>query len=110
MHTGINVWLILLTVPFYACPCATPMHDPVCTTNSNNSACLFTCTYSITPILDLPGGQDFTPINYKILNGGCATIKHKNYYCGYKDNPSKNIQSMTIFFNTFYMYILIFLS
>jgi len=63
MYTGINVWLILMTVPFYAHPCATPMHDPVCTTNSNYSACLFTCTYSINPILDLPGGQAFTPIN-----------------------------------------------
>jgi len=62
MHTDINVWLILLTVPFYARSCATPMHDPV-STNSNNSAFLFTCTYSITPILDLPGGQAFTPSN-----------------------------------------------
>lgn len=63
MYAGINVCLILLTVPFYVRPCATPMHNPVCTTNSNYLVCLFTCTYSITPILDLPGGQAFTPIN-----------------------------------------------
>lgn len=111
MYAGINVCLFLLTVPFYARACATHMHNPVCTTNSNYSVCLFTCTYSITPIFKLPGGQAFTPINLEILTGGCATIKQKNYYCGYKDtSPKKNTQLMRIIFNMFHMYILIFLS